>query len=132
MLCEESFTHSILRHSYITVKDDSQLAKKIAALLKRLDDLTLIEPTKLSSDERPADYDDFKGEDRDERMPLRHFCWLAGDVAVPEWWTYYDDELVAQFEKLWKKYGKGGDVCIARNQDWRPLQSLRNRRGFEG
>jgi hypothetical protein len=43
-------------------------------------------------------------------------------MPAPEGWMYYDDDLIKQLDKLWKKYGEAGDVVGARDRRERPVK----------
>jgi hypothetical protein len=111
MRCKMMFRHAIFKHTFITVDSKSVLADKIGALKAKIDELTQIELAKLPYYKRPSHYDDFMGDNWYDES-IDDFEWPSG-MPAPEGWMYYDDDLIKQLDKLWKKYGEAGDVVGA-------------------
>lgn len=82
-------------------------------LMQTLNDLTRLELLKLSNDQRPPNYLCYMSDDPEENFPISEFDWSDMNMTAPEGWSYYDDELIEQLAKLWKKYGAVDTVAEA-------------------
>jgi hypothetical protein len=110
LTCVVTFHHAIFEHAYITVLPLTTLGQKIYELELKVDDATRLELAKVPDDQRSRDYDSFMGEGRERFISPACFKWSMTGTPVPEGWMYYDDDLIKQLDKLWKKYGEAGDV----------------------
>ena len=110
-----TFSHPILKHSYVTVIGD--FYHQLTKLSEEMDRLTRLELRKVPEEKRPAEYADLMitrdedqmsnmeldsdgDEEEEERIMLSTFKWDEGQV--PETWTFFDDELVKHLRALWQ------------------------------
>jgi hypothetical protein len=105
-----SFEHPILRHLYLVLEDKTKAGDskteygyQITKLKQQFDNLTRLEILKLSDDERPNDYRQFVDRGGVQDKHPSTFTW--GQLTVPECWTYFDDDLLKELNRLWEQYG---------------------------
>jgi hypothetical protein len=66
-----------------------------------LNDVTKLELLQLDADKRPEQYD-WIFDPHYQNSSIERFVWK--EDQIPEGWTFFDDELVKQLDKLWKKH----------------------------
>ncbi|KAJ4343410.1 hypothetical protein N0V95_006672 [Ascochyta clinopodiicola] len=115
---DSNIRHPVLKYQYVTLADDtldeegdllvndldqrertSHYARRCEQLKYRLDELTLIELTKIPSAERPPRFETISEEDQE-------FCvgtMTRGKFKLPATWTFYDDEVIAFLDKAWSE-----------------------------
>jgi len=98
-----AFCHAIFKHAYITVThtpSGCEYIDKIKALSEKMDGLTMLELSKLPDQDRSNDINISLLEDVHDG--IGDFDWKAN--PVPRTWTYFDQKLVKQLDKLWKEH----------------------------
>lgn len=109
-----TFHFSVLKQVYFTVTDTTaahrtgyvpprpmtQYADKVAAVAKKMQDLTRLELLQVPAEQRPADYDA-------HAMGVAKFVWKEGEE--PKTWTFFDDLLVKQLKKMWEEHEREQD-----------------------
>lgn len=93
-----SFLHPVLKHMYIVLDKQSETSyytMRCEALHCRLNELALVELSKIPPENRPAEYSEIA---RDISKVSR----LLEDFVPPDTWTFYDDEVIAFLDKIWK------------------------------
>ena len=91
--------HYVLRHTYMALTDErerSYYAVRIEALRCRLDELALVELSKMPPEDRPDVYEEIV---QDVSNARSHW---GSDFVPPNTWTFYDDEVIAFLDKIWK------------------------------
>ncbi|KAJ8109059.1 hypothetical protein OPT61_g7731 [Boeremia exigua] len=105
--------HPVLRYQYVTLKeryetnenqttiDDTEgrvsvsyYSQKCQELSNRLDELTMIELTKIPPDQRPAQYAEVAADIRTAMKTRNKF-------VLPETWTFYDSDVIDHLDKAW-------------------------------
>jgi hypothetical protein len=104
------FDCAIFKYPYTTLADyrdlkieqNSELYSKIRQFWVKVKELTLLELMKLPEDQRPP----VQIYDRTIQhvIDYRHIDFQWDEDQVPETWSYYDDELLARLDKLWKEH----------------------------
>ena len=108
--------HPVLRYQYVTLREDtkdddhvvrrdeldrrmrtSHYSRKCEELIDRLNELTMIEFTKIPSATEALDILIGK---------LSRASRLRGQFVLPASWTFYDDEVISFLDKAWKSQQK--------------------------
>jgi hypothetical protein len=108
--------HPVLKHQYITLGDDvrngedeilfygngrrirnSYYGRKCEELKDRLNELTMIELTKLSADDRPDNYSQLLSS-----LDGANDILVGKNVNLPDTWLFYDDKVITFLDKAWK------------------------------
>ncbi|KAH6639165.1 hypothetical protein C7974DRAFT_449101 [Boeremia exigua] len=114
---EDIISHPVLRHRYITLTEDtcydddelslfdangqrirtSHFTRRCDELCDRLDELTLVELTKIPSAERPPQFAQLSA----GHGAIKEAHKTRGLFKLPSTWTFYDDEVIAFLNKTW-------------------------------
>lgn len=101
---DNSIRHPVLQYQFVTQRkecpydDDQSLSyysQKQQVLSDRLDELTLIELTKIAPDNRPMQH-------AQVARDLSGAATTRSKFDLPATWTYYDEEVIAYLDKAWK------------------------------
>lgn len=93
-----SFWHPVLKHKYMVLDKDretSYYTARCEALLCRLNELALVELSKMPPENRPDGYSEIE-------LDVRNATMLCDNFVPPDTWTFYDDEVIAFLDKIWK------------------------------
>ncbi|KZM25759.1 uncharacterized protein EKO05_0002608 [Ascochyta rabiei] len=115
---DENIRHPILKHQYITLGEDtldedgsvqfdefgdrertSHYARRCEELKDRLDELTLLELTKIPTAGRPPQFATLSA----STSELKEAHTTRGGFKLPATWTFYDDEVIAFLEMAWSE-----------------------------
>ena len=92
------FQHPVLKYTYLGLEAPEPMTYYTArcdALDHRLNELTRIELSKIPPGDRPDEYLNLLWD-------LNKATELRGNFTLPDSWTFYDDEVIAELDKAWK------------------------------
>ena len=112
---DEALRHPVLKYQYVTLAEDqrdmsgiilddsqdrkraSHYARRCQELEERLDELTLLELTKIPSAKRPPEFARLSAGD----YSIREASTTRGNFTLPTTWTFYDEEVIAFLAEAW-------------------------------
>jgi hypothetical protein len=115
---DETIRHPVLKHQYVTLAEEliddnyqprlddfgdrqraSHYGRHCEALKYRLDELTLLELSKIPIAERPSQHSELINKVEDAHKTRGYF-------ELPITWTFYDEEVIAFLDKIWLEQQK--------------------------
>jgi hypothetical protein len=112
-LMAASITHPVLKYAHLVAehhhhREDKDYvstgyAVQIARLREKLDDVLMLEMTKMGEEDRPREYGDVvvRGTHRGR------VDWEGVGIEKPASWKWYDGDVVKALEKAWRGLGEG-------------------------
>ncbi|KAJ4322270.1 hypothetical protein N0V94_002500 [Neodidymelliopsis sp. IMI 364377] len=115
---DETIRHPVLKHQYVTLAEEliddhyqprldefgdrqrtSHYGRRCQELKDRLDELTLLEHTKIPVAERPSQHRELVSSVEDAHQ-------TRGKFMLPDTWTFYDEDIITFLHKIWLEQQK--------------------------